>query len=102
MLRDGEMTSKVHFRAKILIFFRFFSQAFFHSELDGEWVSRSLEHAKRENHEKKIIQINFKGGEMTTKMDFHLLHFIFFNFFSWEFFHSDFDGEWVSYGLGNG
>ena len=99
MLRDGEMTSKVHFRAKILIFFIFFPRRFSTLNLTASeflivWDILNMKITK------KLIQINIKGGE--TKLDFHLLHFIFFKFVSWAFFHSDFDGEWVSYGLGHG
>ena len=39
-------------------------------------------------------------GETTTKMHFCTKKRIYFTFFSQGFFHSDFDGDGVSYGLG--
>ena len=48
---------------------------------------------------KKKIQKCLRGGEATTKMQKNALDLNFFTFFSQGLFHSDFDGDGVSYGL---
>ena len=42
-----------------------------------------------------------RGRGSTTKMGFRTLELIFFTFFPQAFFHSEFDGDGVSHGLGH-